>query len=144
MRLGIVAVFAIALPLLAACSNDQPAPKPAAQTPAASTPAATQPAAPAKPAAIQVPQGAAPLVGTWAESPASCGDKAAVTVITATSYASPTRSCNISLQPGKDGSFTTACGKEQMALTPVFAPTGEGVNVVVGGGKRQTILRCTR
>jgi len=31
-----------------------------------------------------------------------------------------------------------------MTLTPVFAPSGEGVNVVVGEGKRQTILRCTR
>lgn len=150
MRLGFAAAFAIALPLLAACSNDQPPAKPAAETPAVTTPAkpaATTPAAttPAKPVAVSVPQGAAPLIGTWAAAPADCGDKAAVTVITATSYASAARSCDISLKPTKDGSgFATACGGDQMVLTPVFAPTGEGVNVVIGSGKRQTVLRCTR
>jgi hypothetical protein len=145
MRLGIVAVFAIALPLLAACSNDQ-APKPAAETPAAkpavTAPAATTPAA--KPASTaKVPAGAEPLIGTWAASLSSCGDAKAVTTITATSYASPAGSCDISLKASKDG-FSTACGSAQMTLTPVFAPSGEGVNVVGADGKRQTILRCTK
>jgi len=146
MRLGIVAVFAIALPLLAACSNDQAPTKPAAVTPAAETPAKTTPAVttPAKPAAtVKLPAGAAPLIGTWAASLASCGDPKAVTTITATSYASPAGTCDMSLTASKDG-FTTACGSTQMTLTPVFAPSGEGINVVVGDGKRQTILRCTR
>lgn len=146
MRLGIAAVFAIALPLLAACSNDQAPAKPAAQTPAAETPAKATPAVttPAKPAAtVKVPAGAAPLIGTWATSLASCGDPKAVTTITATSYASPAGTCDISLTANKDG-FSTACGSAQMTLTPVFAPSGEGINVVVGDGKRQTILRCTR
>lgn len=141
MRLGIAAVFAIALPLLAACSNDQPAQKPAAETPAAATPAVTTPAKPA--ATAKVPAGAEPLIGTWAASLSSCGDAKAVTTITATSYASPAGSCDISLKASKDG-FTTACGSAQMTLTPVFAPSGEGVNVVVGEGKRQTVLRCTK
>lgn len=143
MRLGFAAAvaFAIALPLLAACSNDQPPAKPAAETPAVTTPAAVTPA---QPAAVKVPAGAAPLIGTWAPTLDGCGDQKAVTVITATNYASPADSCEISLQPNEDGSFSTTCGKNRMTLTPVFAPTGEGVNVVVGEGKRQTILRCKR
>jgi len=146
MRLGIVAVLAIALPLLAACSNDQAPAKPAAATPAAETPGKTTPAktTPAKPAAtVKVPAGAAPLIGTWAASLASCGDPKAVTTITSTTYASPAGKCDISLAADKDG-FSTACGSAKMTLTPVFAPSGEGINVVVGDGKRQTILRCTR
>jgi hypothetical protein len=139
MRLGIATVFAITLPLLAACSSDQAPQKPAAETPAAK-PAVTTPA---KPVSVKVPAGAAPLIGTWAASLSSCSDKAAVTTITATTYTSPAGKCDISLQPNKDG-FSTACGSAQMTLTPVFAPSGEGVNVVVGEGKRQTILRCTK
>ncbi len=144
MRLVTAAAFAIALPLLAACSNDE-APKPAAETPAAK-PAVTTPAVatPAKPAVtVKVPAGAAPLIGTWAASLSDCSNPAAVTTITATSYASPAGKCDISLKADKDG-FSTACGSTPMTLTPVFAPSGEGVNVVVGDGKRQTILRCTK
>lgn len=144
MRLGIAAVFAITLPLLAACSNDQ-APKPAAETPAAK-PAVTAPAeaAPAKPAAaVKAPAGAAPLIGTWAASLSNCSDAKDVTTITATTYTSPAGKCDISLKASKDG-FSTACGSAQMTLTPVFAPSGEGVNVVVGDGKRETVLRCTK
>ena len=143
MRLGIAAAFVIALPLLAACSNDQPPPKPAAETPAPATPAATTPTE-AKPAAtVRVPAGAAPLIGTWAASLSDCGNAKAVTTITATTYVSPAGKCDINLAASKDG-FSTACGSAQMTLTPVFAPSGEGVNVVVGEGKRQTILRCTK
>jgi len=144
MRLGIAAVIALTLPLLAACSNDQAPQKPAAEAPA--KPAATTPAVttPAKPAAdVKVPAGAAPLIGTWAASLSDCSNTAAITTITATSYASPAGKCDISLKSNKDG-FSTACGSAQMTLTPVFAPSGEGVNVVVGEGKRQTILRCTK
>jgi hypothetical protein len=140
MRLGFAAALAIALPLLAACSNDQPPAKPAAETPAVTKPAVTTPT---KPAAVKVPAGAAPLIGTWAPTLGACSDPAAVTTITATSYASPAGKCDISLEPSGDG-FSTTCGKAQMTLTPVFAPSGEGVNVVVGEGKRQTVLRCTR
>jgi hypothetical protein len=140
MRLGIAAVFAIALPLLAACSNDQAPAKPAAETPPPTTPAATTPV---KPATVKLPAGAAPLIGTWAASLDSCGDATAATTITATTYTSPAGRCDISLTLGKDG-FTTPCGSVQMTLTPVFAPSGEGVNVIVGDGKRQTILRCTK
>ena len=142
MRLAIVAVFAISLPLLAACSNDQ-APKPAAETPAATKPAAATPAAATPAASAKIPAGAEPLIGTWAASLSDCSNKAAVTTITATSYVSPAGKCDISLKPNKDG-FSTACGSAQMTLTPVFAPSGEGVNVVGADGKRQTILRCTK
>ena len=141
MRLALAAAFVIALPLLAACSNDQAPATPAAETPAAvPKPAVT---APATPAAVKVPAGAAPLIGTWAASLSSCGDAAQVTTITATIYTSPAGRCDISLTASGDG-FSTACGNAQMTLTPVFAPSGEGINVVVGDGKRETILRCTR
>jgi hypothetical protein len=138
MRLGIVATI-IALPLLAACSNEQP-PPPAAETPAVTAPAVK---APATPAAASIPAGAEPLIGKWAASLANCGDAAAVTTITATSYASPAGKCDISLKASGDG-FATTCGSAQLTLTPVFAPTGEGINVVAADGKRETILRCTR
>lgn len=141
MRLGIAAVFAIALPLLAACSNDQPAQKPAAEATPAAKPAVTAPVKPTN--TTKVPAGAEPLIGIWAASLSSCGDAKSVTTITATTYTSPAGSCDISLKARKDG-FSTACGSAQMTLTPVFAPSGEGVNVVVGEGKRQTILRCTK
>jgi hypothetical protein len=141
MRLGFAAAFVLVLPLLAACSNDQPPAKPAA---GASTPATPAAATPAKPVAVKVAPEMAPLLGTWAPALASCGDQQAITTITETKYTSPAGSCDISLSAGKDGSFSTTCGKNQMTLTPVFAPTGEGVNVVVGDGKRQTVLRCTR
>jgi hypothetical protein len=141
MRLGFAAAFVLVLPLLAACSNDQPPAKPSAE---ASTQATLAAATPAKPVAVKVAPEMAPLLGTWAPALASCGDQQAITTITETKYTSPAGSCDISLSAGKDGSFFTTCGKNQMTLTPVFAPTGEGVNVVVGDGKRQTVLRCTR
>lgn len=145
MRLAATAVFVVALPLLAACSNDQ-APKPAAETPAprpaVTAPATPGPATPA-PTTAKLPSGAEPLIGTWAAALSDCGNAGAVTTITATSYASPAGRCEMNLKPSNDG-FVTACGNAQMTLTPVFAPSGEGVNVVVGDGKRQTVLRCTR
>jgi hypothetical protein len=141
MRLGFAAAFVLVLPLLAACSNDQPPAKPSAE---ASTQATLAAATPAKPVAVKVAPEMAPLLGTWAPALASCGDQQAITTITETKYTSPAGSCDISLSAGKDGSFSTTCGKNQMTLTPVFAPTGEGVNVVVGDGKRQTVLRCSR
>jgi hypothetical protein len=141
MRFGLAAAFVIALPLLAACSNEQAPPKPAAETPAKPAPAVTTPAKPA--ATVKLPAGAQPLVGTWAASLSDCGDAKAVTTITATSYASPAGKCDISLSAKGEG-YSTSCGSSQMTLTPVFAPSGEGVNVVVGDGKRQTILRCTK
>ncbi len=138
MRLGIVATI-IALPLLAACSNEQ-APPPAAETPAVTAPAVK---APAVPAAASLPAGAQPLIGKWAASLGSCGDAAAVTTITATSYASPAGKCDMNLTASGDG-FAISCGNTQLTLVPVFAPSGEGINVIAADGKRQTILRCTR
>lgn len=140
MRLA-AAVFVIALPLLAACSNDQ-APKPAAETPAPKPAAQPVPATPAA-ATVKLPAGAEPLIGTWAASLSDCSNPAAVTTITATSYASPSGKCEMNLKASGEG-FVTTCGSAQMTLTPVFAPSGEGINVVVGDGKRQTVLRCTR
>ncbi len=132
-----IAAFVIALPLLSACSNEQAPAKPAAETPAVTTPAAPAPAS------AKFPAGAAPLIGTWAATPGSCDDASAVTTITATSYASPAGKCDIALKASGDG-FAITCGNAQLTLVPVFAPSGEGINVITADGKRETILRCTR
>ena len=50
----------------------------------------------------------------------------------------------VALTAKGDGSFTLACGGETIAMTPVFAPSGEGINIVWGDGKKQTVLRCSR
>ncbi|MHB1109504.1 MAG: hypothetical protein ACYCZU_04170 [Devosia sp.] len=138
----------LALPLivvLAACDNS-PKP-PATQAPPASQPAAEAPAAttPASPAA------AAPLLGTWAAVLADCGT-AAVT-ISATRFEGAENRCDIkALADNGDGTFTAslACtgegqtASESVQMTPVVAPTGEGVvlNYLDRGGEKVTLLRC--
>jgi len=137
--------LALAVPLiaiLAACDNS---PKP--QTPATIQPAAEAPAtaAPASPAA------AAPLFGTWAAVPANCGT-AAIT-ISATRFEGAENRCDITtLADNGDGTFTVnlACtgegqvASESVRMTPVSAPTGEGVvlDYLDRGGEKVTLLRC--
>lgn len=125
---------------LAACDSSPPP----AQT---SKPAVTAPAAPAakpaaKPAATSLPAAARPLLGTWSETLANCGAASDVS-ISATTYTSPARTCPLTLKADGDG-FALDCGGTAMTLVPVFAPTGEGIRVSVGGGKPTTLLRCTK
>jgi hypothetical protein len=150
--------LAFALPLiavLAACDNSPkppPAEAPAASQPAAQAPAAPRPAA-AAPAASKAatPAAAAPLFGNWAADLANC-DTSAVT-ISAARFEGAENLCDITaLADNGDGSFTTslACTaegqttNENVQMTPVFAPTGEGVvlNYLDRGGDRVTLLRC--
>jgi hypothetical protein len=142
-----------ALPLiivLAACDNN-PEP-PVAEAPAAQAPAAVQPAAQAPAASTPAsPAAAAPLFGTWSAVLANCAT--APVTISATRFEGAENLCDIAaLDDNGDGSFTaslscTAEGQtaaEDIQMTPVFAPTGEGVvlNYLDRGGERVTLLRC--
>lgn len=144
MRTTTLLALALLAPLLAACDGGTPPAKPAAEVSAPAKAPDTPAKVPAAPAKVKLPAGAQPLLGSWSADLAACGDAGSVTVITATALKSAARSCDISLAANKDGSFSTTCGNEKLNLMPVFAPTGEGINLVVGEGKRQTLLRCTR
>ena len=64
-------------------------------------------------------------------------------VITATSYSVGDKSCDMTLAANKDGSFTATCGGDKISMMPIFAPTGEGINLKLGD-KKATVLRCTQ
>jgi hypothetical protein len=144
------------LALLAACDNSpKRPPKPAtvAEQPAAEAPAkaevqAPTPAArPLKPASAEA---TAPLFGTWAVDLAECEKPEATITISVARYESNEQKCSISgLGDNGDGSYTAnlACsgGKtERVAMTPLFAPTGEGIGIVWldRGNQAATVLRC--
>ena len=131
--------------LLAACDSDQP---PAAQnnTPAATVeaPAAAVPAQPATSNTAAVPAGARPLLGTWAADLAQCGTSAATVSISTTRYESAARSCDVALADAGNGTYSLDCAGDALTLTPVFAPSGEGINISVGGARPETVLRCSR
>jgi hypothetical protein len=140
MHLPRIALSLPLLVLLAACDNSPRAP--AASQPAAKTPAAS---------ATASPVAAAPLFGSWAAVLANCGT-AAVT-ISATRFAGAENQCDVkTLADNGDGTFTAslACAaqgqaaSENIQMTPVFAPTGEGVvlNYLDRGGEKVTLLRC--
>ncbi len=140
MRTLPVLIALVSTLALAACDSSAPP----AQT---SKPAVTTPAAPAakpatQPASASLPAAARPLLGTWSEALQNCGAASNVS-ITATTYTSPARSCPMSLKADGDG-FALNCDGTAMTLVPVFAPTGEGIRVSVGGGKPVTLLRCTK
>ncbi|WP_417308921.1 hypothetical protein [Devosia sp.] len=148
MRLFALAAL-ITLPVLAACSNDTPPAQAPVEAPAVEAPADPAPATPAPaaeaPAATPatLPAGAKPLIGTWAVDLANCGSTDAVVTVTASRIESANRSCDIALSDAGNGTFTTSCGDESLTLIPVFAPSGEGINIDTANG-RETVLRCTR
>ena len=130
------------LAILAACDQSPPPPPPEA-------PAAPPPAAPANPAAGL--EGATPLFGSWAADLTQCGNFAVE--ISATRFLGAENQCDITeLADNGDGSFTaglscTSQGEsasERIRMTPVFAPTGEGVTLdyLDRGGEPVTLLRC--
>ena len=141
MRTPLVSIALVSMLALAACDSSPP-PAPA------SKPAVTAPAAPAAkpaaatPAATSLPAAARPLIGTWSEALENCGDAATVS-ITASTYTSAARTCDMALKADGDG-FALDCDGTAMTLVPVFAPTGEGIRMSVGGGKPVTLLRCTK
>jgi hypothetical protein len=86
-------------------------------------------------------------MGSWATDLNQCGT-AAIT-ISAKSFAAGGGACDItSLTDAGNGSFTAALscsGKaEQVTMRPLFAPTGEGIELTYVNRKnqKQTVLRC--
>lgn len=141
-----------ALPLvaaLAACDQSPQAPAPPS-TPAAQ-PAATTPAAAAPAAATPAGTPAAPLFGSWAADLRDCGTFAVE--ISATRFLGAENQCDITeLVDNGDGTFTASLAcisegqatSERIRMTPVFAPTGEGVTLryLDRGDTEATLLRC--
>jgi hypothetical protein len=140
------------LTLLAAC-DDSPKPPaasaPAAEAPAAEAPAKTPAPAPSQPLLPASAEATAPLFGTWAADLAQCANPAATIAISVARYESAEAKCDITrLGDNGDGSYTAtlACtgGTEQVAMTPLFTPTGEGIGIAWPDrdNKRTTVLRC--
>jgi hypothetical protein len=133
------AALAVTL-LLGACSGE-PAP----------APAPSQPAAPAETAPVAANDDAlAPLFGSWALDPASCGE---VLRISKTRFEGAENGCDISgYTDNGDGSFTAAMActsagqtaNELIRMRPIFAPTGEGIDLtyIDRDGLEVTVLRC--
>ena len=138
MRLATASLILL-VPLLAACDSS---PKPPAGDVAAATkPAATKPAA-AIPASF--PIGARPMLGRWAADSPACADTARLTTVSATTYDVGGKTCELALKDNSDGTFAATCGKQNMTLTPIFGPSGEGIRVQVGDAKPSNVFRCGR
>lgn len=137
--------------ILAAC--DQSPPNPPAATPSASERQATQPAAhaTAAPSPAAGRAATAPLFGTWAADLRECGTFPIE--ISATRFVGMENQCDITeLTDNGDGTFTASLecmsqgesASERIRMTPLFAPTGEGVhlNYLDRGETQVTLLRC--
>ena len=139
VTIRLIGVFA--LPMLAACGGNPPAP-PAASAPAQPAAQATTPAA---------DDALAPLYGTWALDLAQCGTQ--TLKISKTRFEGPDSGCNIgSFADNGDGTYTAAmtCGSgsqaadEKIQMRPIYAPTGEGIDLVYlnRDNLATTVLRC--
>ena len=140
MRLAILSLLLV-LPFVAACDSSPQAPANGAATTAPSKPVATKPVA-VVPASF--PIGARPMLGTWAADAAACSDAARITTVTASSYDVGGKTCELALKDNKDGTFAATCGKQNMTLTPIFGPNGEGIRIAVGDAKPTNVFRCGR
>ena len=142
-------LIAIAIPaalLLAACgSGTPPPPQTASTSSSAAAPTTTQVATPANDDALK------PLIGNWGLDPANCGDQ--VLKISAKRFEGPGSGCDISgFTDNGDGTFTAAMSctangqtsKERIQMRPIFAPTGEGIDLVYLDRKNlaSEVLRC--
>jgi hypothetical protein len=143
MRLAQLSAIVIPALLLASCGGNTP---PAA--PSSEAPAAEQTAAAAAPAADDA---LAPLFGTWALDPAQCGGQ--VLKISKSRFEGAENGCDISgYTDNGDGTFTAAMSctsqgttaEESIQMRPVFAPTGEGVELTYlnRDNLASTVLRC--
>jgi hypothetical protein len=132
--------------LLAACGGGTPPAQTssAAQAPAA-PPAQTAAAKPADDKALK------PLFGSWGLDPANCGKQ--VLKISKTRFEGPGSGCDISgYTDNGDGTYTAqmsctangATSTEKIQMRPIFAPTGEGIDLVYLDRKNQQteVLRC--
>jgi len=140
-------LLAVAIPaalLLAACGGTPPPPQ-TASTASSAQPATTQVSTPAKADTIK------PLIGNWGLDPANCGDQ--VLKISAKRFEGPGSGCDISgFTDNGDGTYTAAMSckadgqtsNERIQMRPIFAPTGEGIDLVYLDRKNLTteVLRC--
>ena len=138
-------VSAIVVPalLLASCGNNA-----APAGPSSEAPASEQAAAAAGPAADDA---LAPLFGTWALNAAQC--EVQVLKITKTRFEGAENGCDISgYTDNGDGTYTAAMScmsqgetaNESIQMRPVFAPTGEGIELTYlnRDNLETTVLRC--
>ncbi|HWA18228.1 MAG TPA: hypothetical protein VG757_04475 [Devosia sp.] len=143
MKLNYLAALGVPL-LLAACSGGPP---PA--TPADSSSAAPQAAA----AAPANNDSLAPLFGTWAADLGQCGQQTGPIKISQTRFEGAENGCDITgYTDNGDGTFTAALAcqsqgqtaNENIRMRPIFAPTGEGIDLVYVDRDNQafTVLRC--
>ncbi len=142
MRQILLALSLIPALALAACTGNEP--PPAQPSAASSAPPPPQDAEPASDEAL------APLFGTWALNPNQCEQNIK---ISKTRFEGAENGCDItSFGDNGDGSFTAAmsCASqgqtadEQIRMRPVFAPTGEGVELTyLNRDNLETLLlRC--
>jgi hypothetical protein len=140
------------LPLLAACSSEAPPPASSSLPSASAVAADVQPApsASAQPQAAR-PDALQPVFGTWALSLDQCDKQ--VLKISATRFDGPQSGCDINgFTDNGDGTYTAAMtcktgdktGPAKVRLKPVFAPTGEGIEITYLDANNQTslVLRC--
>ena len=143
MRQTLLALSLVPALALAACTGNEP--PPAQPSAASSAPPPSQEAAPATDEAL------APLFGTWALNPNQCEQNIK---ISKARFEGAENGCDITtFGDNGDGSFTAAMSclsqgqtaDEQIMMRPVFAPTGEGVELTyVNRDNLQTLLlRCT-
>jgi hypothetical protein len=132
------------LVLLAACGGNQPTG--AASSATQQTAQAAAPAAPAGDDAL------APLFGDWALDLAQCTGGQTLQ-ISKVRFEGPGSGCDITgFTDNGDGTYTaamscTANGKtatEKIQMRPIFAPTGEGIDLVYlnRDNLQSTVLRC--
>ena len=146
-HLHLVAVLVPVL-MLTACgggSNPPPAQPSASQQPATPAPANPPPGKPASDKDLQ------PLIGTWGLDPANCGDQ--VLKISKKRFEGPGSGCDITaFTDNGDGTYTAAMtckangasSQERIQMRPIFAPTGEGIDLVYLDRKNlaSQVLRC--
>lgn len=93
----------------------------------------------------------APLFGTWALDPKQCGGQ--VLKISKTRFEGADNGCDISgYTDNGDGTYTAAMSctsggqtaAENIQMRPIFAPTGEGIDLVYlnRDNLATTVLRC--
>jgi len=151
MRAFSLLTLLLVLPL-ASCGGDNPpaSSSSTAQAAAQATPAAPAPVQPvsqkpAKDADLK------PLFGTWALDPNQCDGQ--VLKISKTRFEGPGSGCDISgFVDNGNGSYTASmtCAangqstSERISMRPIFAPSGEGIDLVYLDRKNLTseVLRC--
>jgi hypothetical protein len=145
--------------LLAACGSNNAPPQSSSSVPPSQTAEVssqqsqqqqTTPAPQPTPVAVDDKQ-LAPLFGSWGLDPANCGNQ--VLKISKTRFEGPGSGCDISgYTDNGDGTFIaavscTAGGQtstEKIQMRPIFAPSGEGIELVYLDRKslKSEVLRC--